>query len=366
MNKYLSADNELSIKTLGKLQQNNQRNIADQSLLCLPHNWMKIANVNKPAKLHPLVFIVSCRHATNPLMNHYIRLLRLKDWAKNAFLFVPVFFAGKLFDLSRLTHLLSGFFAFSLIASTVYIINDYRDMEDDRKHPIKSKRPLAAGKVKPAVAVLITCFAIPCGFLLAFFADETYRFIAILAVYFIINIMYSLGLKNISILDIIIIASGFVLRVKGGGYIANVDVSPWLTLMVLLLALFMAIGKRRDDILLKLQTGLDMRRSIKGYNLDFLNTMLGLLSAIIIVTYIMYTLSPKTYERLQNYHLYYTSIFVIAGLMRYLQIILVHNKAGSPTEVLYKDRFIQATLLLWIASFYVILYLKNITIFEVV
>lgn len=322
--------------------------------------------MHKPAKLHPLDFIVSCRLAINPLMNYYIKLLRIKDWAKNAFLFLPVFFAGKFFDLSRIEHLLAGFFAFSLIASTVYIINDYRDMEDDRKHPVKSKRPLASGKVKPGIAVLITCIAVPLGFLLAVFADESYRFISILAIYFVINILYSLGLKNISILDIMIIAVGFVLRIKGGGYIAGVDVSPWLTLMVLLLALFMAIGKRRDDILLKLQTGQDMRKSIKGYNLDFLNTMLGLLSAIIIVTYIMYTLSPKTYERLQNYHLFYTSIFVIAGLMRYLQIILVHNKAGSPTEILYKDRFIQATLLLWIASFYAILYLKNTTIFNTI
>ncbi|MEJ7769033.1 MAG: decaprenyl-phosphate phosphoribosyltransferase [Chitinophagaceae bacterium] len=297
-------------------------------------------------------------------MKYYIKLLRPKDWAKNAFLFLPVFFAGKLFDLPRLELLIAGFFAFSLLASTVYILNDYRDMEDDQKHPVKSKRPLAAGQVKPGIAVIIACFTMTVGFLLAFLADDSYRFLAVLAAYFILNIGYSLGLKNISILDVMIIAIGFVLRIKGGGYIADVDVSPWLTLMVLLLSLFMAIGKRRDDILLKLQTGTDMRKSIKGYNLDFLNTMLGLFSAIIIVTYIMYTLSPKTYERLQNYHLFYTSFFVIAGLMRYLQIVLVHNKAGSPTEILYKDRFIQVTLLLWVGSFYVILYLLNTTIFS--
>jgi hypothetical protein len=131
--------------------------------------------------------------------------------------------------------------------------------------------------------------------------------------------------------------------------------------MVFLLSLFMAIAKRRDDILLKIETGADMRKSIKGYNLDFLNTMLGLFSAIIIVTYIMYCVSPFTIERLGTYQLYYTSIFVIAGLMRYLQLTLVQNKAGSPTEILYKDRFIQVTLLLWIASFYMIVYLKELT-----
>jgi decaprenyl-phosphate phosphoribosyltransferase len=297
-------------------------------------------------------------------MKYYIKLVRPKDWAKNAFLFIPLFFAGQLFDFSRIEHLIAGFFAFSFVASTVYILNDYRDMDDDRKHPVKSKRPLAAGLVKPGAALAIASVLLITGFILAWFADSTHYFVIVLAAYFLLNLGYSLGLKNISILDIMIIAAGFVFRIKGGGYIAQVDVSPWLTLMVLLLSLFMAIGKRRDDIMLKLETGTDMRKSIKGYNLEFLNTMLGLFSAIIIVTYIMYTLSPKTFERLQNYHLYYTSVFVIAGLMRYLQIILVQNKAGSPTDILYKDRFIQFTIAGWIASFYVILYVHRFIDFK--
>lgn len=291
-----------------------------------------------------------------------IKLLRPKDWAKNAFLFLPVFFAGDLFDFHRLQLLLLGFIAFSFTASTVYILNDYRDREDDRKHPVKSKRPLAAGKVKPGTALAIAAVLLLAAFTLAVAGVGNTRFILILAVYFGLNLGYSLGLKNISVLDILIIAIGFVLRLKAGGYIANVEVSPWLTLMVLLLSLFMAIAKRRDDILLKLETGTDMRRSVKGYNLDFLNTLLSLFSAVIIVTYIMYTLSPRTYERLQSYHLYYTSIFVIAGLMRYLQLSLVQNKAGSPTELLYKDVFIQLTIVLWMASFYIILYYKKFTL----
>lgn len=294
-------------------------------------------------------------------MTYYIKLLRPKDWAKNAFLFLPVFFAGDLFSLAKLKLLLIGFISFSFTASTIYILNDYRDIEDDRKHPVKSKRPLAAGKVKPGVALLIACILLISAFAIALLNSSNYHFILILAVYFLMNLGYSMGLKNVSILDIMIIAAGFVLRLKAGGYIANVEVSPWLTLMVLLLSLFMAIAKRRDDILLKLETGTDMRRSIKGYNLDFLNTLLSLFSAIITVTYIMYTLSPRTYERLQSFHLYYTSIFVIAGLMRYLQISLVQNKAGSPTELLYKDLFLQSTIVLWMASFYIILYLKKIS-----
>ena len=296
-------------------------------------------------------------------MIHLIKLIRPKDWAKNGFLLVPVFFSAGLFDLTKIEHLIAGFFAFSFVASSVYILNDYRDMEEDRKHPVKSKRPLASGKVKPAVALLIAAILLISGFILAYLSDDSLKFNAILSFYLALNIGYSLGLKNISILDIMIIAAGFVLRLKAGGYIAEVNVSAWLTLMTLLLAMFMAIAKRRDDLMLQVQTGTQMRKSIKGYNLDFLNTMLGLFSAIIIVTYIMYTLSPRTYENLKNYHLYYTSVFVIAGLMRYLQISLVKNEAGSPTEVLYKDRFIQICILLWISSFYVILYLHKFTIF---
>jgi 4-hydroxybenzoate polyprenyltransferase len=297
-------------------------------------------------------------------MPAYLQLLRPKDWAKNLFLFLPLFFGGKLFDLPKITHLWTGFFAFSFVASAVYIINDYRDREDDKKHPKKKFRPLASGKVKPFAALLIACLLPLVGFLMAWLADPHFRFLAILAFYFLINMGYSFGLKNIPILDILIVAIGFSLRVKAGGYIANIDVSVWLNLMVFLLALFMAIAKRRDDILLKTETGADMRKAVKGYNVDFLNTMLAMFSAIIIMTYIMYCVSPVTTQHLGTYHLYYTCIFVVAGLMRYLQITMVQNKAGSPTEILYKDRFIQITILLWIAAFYALLYWQNNSIFK--
>jgi 4-hydroxybenzoate polyprenyltransferase len=297
-------------------------------------------------------------------MPPYIKLLRPKDWAKNLFLFLPVFFGGKLFDIPRLEHLFAAFFAFCFVASTVYIINDCRDIDDDKKHPKKRLRPLASGQVKPAAALIIAAILLIAGFALAYFADSKFRFISILGFYLILNMGYSFGLKNIPILDILIVATGFSLRVKSGGYVANIEVSVWLNLMTLLLALFMAIAKRRDDIILKMETGSDMRKAVKGYNVDFLNTMLAMFSAIIIMTYIMYCVSPVTIERLGTYHLYYTCIFVIAGLMRYLQITLVQNKAGSPTEILYKDRFIQVTLVLWIAGFYALLYWKNNSIFS--
>lgn len=292
----------------------------------------------------------------------YLKLLRPKDWAKNLFLFVPLFFAGKLTDIDGFFDLLLGFLAFSFAASSIYIVNDYRDREDDKKHPEKCKRPLASGAIAPRTGILLAILLILASFAIGWMVKE--KFLFVLAIYFLLNMGYSFGLKNISILDIVIVAIGFVLRIKAGSIISKVPLSEWIVIMVFLLALFMAAGKRRDDILLKLSSGMDMRKSIKGYSLEFLNTLLALICAVIIVAYFMYTMSPDVIKRLGTYRLYYTCLFVMGGIMRYLQIIFVQADSGSPTKILYKDRFIQVTLLLWVASFIVILYIKDIHIFD--
>ena len=291
----------------------------------------------------------------------YLRLLRPKDWAKNLFLYIPLFFSGEIFDISKFAALAGGFIAFCCIASSIYIINDYRDMEDDRKHPQKKNRPLASGKVSPSAALVICGILILLGFGIAW--PEGSRFFWLLSIYFIINLAYSFGLKNIAILDIFIIAIGFNLRIRGGGAIAVVDVTIWMNIMVFLLALFMAIGKRRDDVLLKLSSGIDMRKAVKGYTLDFLNTLLALVSAVMIVAYFMYTVSEKVIEKHNTERLYVTALFVMAGLMRYLQIIYVKSDSGSPTKILYKDRFIQVSILLWMISFYFLIYIKKFPFF---
>lgn len=296
-------------------------------------------------------------------MPDIIKLLRIKDWAKNLFLFIPAFFAGKFFDLRNIELLAGGFMAFSFLASSIYIINDYRDVEDDRKHPTKSKRPLASGKVKKSTGMIVAIMLFVAGTILAYLVDNSGKFLFLLGIYYMLNLGYSFGLKNISIVDIIIVSAGFVLRVKGGAVLGRIDTTEWLIIMTFLLALFMAIGKRRDDVMLKLSTGNDMRKAIKGYTLDYLNILLGLVCAVIIVAYINYTVSGALYKEF-GHRLYYTSLFVIAGIMRYLQIIFVLNNSGSPTDILYRDRFIQITLLLWITSFFVILYFKDLTFFE--
>ncbi|WP_110050645.1 decaprenyl-phosphate phosphoribosyltransferase [Chitinophaga sp. S165] len=293
----------------------------------------------------------------------YLKLLRPSHWAKNLFLYIPLFFAGEIFDLHKVAELLVGFFAFSLTASSIYVINDYKDVEADRLHPVKCKRPIASGAVSKPAALFFFVLCLAIGGVLAYYVKPKFAFVV--GIYFIINLLYSFGLKNISILDILILSAGFVLRVKAGGVAATVAVSEWLMIMVFLLALFMAIAKRRDDVLIKTQSGQDMRKAAKGYNMDFMNVMLALVSAVIIVAYLMYTMAPETMARFGTYRLYYTCLFVIGGLLRYLQITYVENNTGSPTKILYKDRFIQLTILLWVLSFYVIIYLPtNKSFFE--
>ena len=291
----------------------------------------------------------------------YFKLLRPKEWAKNLFLYIPLFFAGEIFNWLKVFHVFEGFIAFCCIASSIYIINDYADKEDDKKHPQKQNRPIASGAVSAGTALTIFAILATAGFFIAYFIST--KFFFLLGLYFSLNIGYSFGLKNIPILDIFIIAIGFALRVRSGGSIAKVDVTIWLNIMIFLLALFMAAGKRRDDVLLKISSGNDMRKAAKGYTLDFLNALLAFISAVMIVAYLMYTISERVIFIHSTKRLYVTSLFVMAGIMRYLQIIYVNVDSGSPTKILYKDRFIQIALLLWMISFYVIIYTKNIPFF---
>lgn len=296
-------------------------------------------------------------------MKNYIKLLRPKHWAKNLFLFVPLFFAGKFFELDKIVLLIGGFLAFSFLASSIYIINDYRDIEDDKKHPEKRHRPLAAGTVNKTFSLVLSILLTLSGLTLAYLVDTSGKFLFIAGIYYVLNMLYSFGLKNIAIIDILILATGFVLRVKGGAELAGVNTTEWFIIMTFLLALFMALAKRRDDVMLKLNTGAEMRKSMKGYSLEFLNTLLALFSAILIVSYINFTVTPAAHVK-YGFRLFYTSLFVIAALMRYLQITFIHNKAGSPTDVLYRDRFIQITLALWAVSFFVVLYMRDLTFFK--
>ena len=287
-------------------------------------------------------------------MRAVIQLIRLRHWVKNLFLFIPSFFAGHLFKTEELLMVGIGALAFSLVASGVYVINDYRDRSVDRLHPTKKFRPIASGEIGTVSAWVLIVLLVSAGFFIA--ASLEIVFFYILLSYFVMNIGYSFGLKNIPIVDLFIVSLGFLLRIYGGGVIADLPISHWLSIMILLLALFLIIAKRRDDILINAKNGCIIRKSTQTYNLDFINSCITLLSAVVIVAYIMYTVSPEVTERFSSEYLFVTTIFVIAGIMRYLQIIFVENRSGSPTRIFIRDKFILATIAGWILSFYLIIY----------
>lgn len=287
-------------------------------------------------------------------MKPIIRLLRIKQWVKNLFLFVPTFFAGNIFNVSELVQLLAGAAAFSLAASGIYIMNDYKDRHLDRLHPRKRLRPIASGEVDEKSALVLMVLLLVGGLVWSFLINI--YFFYFLLTYVLLNIGYSLGLKNIAILDLFIVAFGFLLRIYSGGVIVDVPVTDWLAVMILLLSLFLVTAKRRDDLIIKSETGEFVRKASRSYNLEFINSCLTLLSAVIIVAYIMYTVSNEVVERFRSSHLFMTTIFVIAGIMRYLQITFVEQDSGNPTSILYKDKFILVTIAGWILSFYLIIY----------
>jgi len=240
------------------------------------------------------------------------------------------------------------------MASSIYIFNDYKDIDEDKAHPDKKYRPLAAGEIQ-AKPALILMFALALISLL-FSYLLTPQLCYILLVYLIMNLAYSIWLKRIAVLDVSIIGIGFILRIWSGAVVADLPMTKWIVLMTFLLALFLGIAKRRSDLILTDQD-LSVRKSIDGYNLEFVHVSLAFFAAVTVVSYIMYTVSPEVELRFGNENIYLTSFFVIIGLLRYFQIALVEKNSGSPTLVLFKDHFIQLTILGWIATFVVLLYI---------
>jgi decaprenyl-phosphate phosphoribosyltransferase len=284
-----------------------------------------------------------------------VSLLRVHQWLKNGFILAPAFFGGILFPFTDFPlELVAGFFAFSFAASAIYILNDLCDVESDRLHPVKSKRPIPSGKVSINTARVLMMALGVASLGIAWYLNQT--FLMLICAYIAINIAYSFGLKKVAILDIIMVSSGFILRVVAGGILASVVVSHWLFIMTALLALFLAIAKRRDDLVLTESTGTQLRKANEGYNLEYVNIVMGMMSAVIIVSYILYITSPEISQRFHGKPLYVSTIFVFAGLLRYLQITLVHKKSGSPTQVLMRDVFTQICIALWVAYFALMIY----------
>lgn len=288
----------------------------------------------------------------------YVNLIRPRQWVKNVFVFLPLFFSGNLLNLRCWEEALTAFAAFSLMASAVYCFNDVADSYTDSRHPRKNARPVASGRVAVGGALFAggLLAVLSLGVLAFLLPRASGSAFVIAGAYLAMNIAYSFGLKRYGIVDVMVIATGFVLRVCLGGVVCGIWVSPWIVCLTFLLALLMAFGKRRDDVLISERSGQPARRNVAGYNVAYLNQVLGLLGSITMVCYIIYTLQPDVEARFGCEYVYVTSVFVLAGILRYLQLALVDENSGSPTEVLYKDRFVQMCLLLWVCSFIIIIY----------
>jgi 4-hydroxybenzoate polyprenyltransferase len=293
-------------------------------------------------------------------LSPYWKLARTSQYIKNAFIFLPLFFGHKLNEWHAFINVSAAALSFCLAASSVYVVNDFADLAEDRNHPVKRLRPLASGALGRFQALFFLAFLLTGSAVTALMLENT-GFLVILLSYLMLNMAYCFYLKHIAIVDIICIAVGFVLRVLAGGIVADVPISHWIITLTFLLALFLAFAKRRDDCFLS-SNGNAVRRCIGGYNLEYISTSMAVMASVIIVSYILYTVSPETTQKHGTENLYITTVWVIIGLLRYMQLVFVMGQAGSPTQVVLRDNFLQIIIFLWLLTFYLLFDSKQLNI----
>ena len=289
------------------------------------------------------------------MLKALIKAMRPRQWTKNGFLFFALIFDKQLFSPAPFLRTLEGFFLFCLISCAVYLFNDITDMEADRQHPEKKHRPIASGRLPVRVAMttamLLVAIALPLGFLLA------PAFALIMAVYFVINLLYSRWLKHVPILDVLIVSTGFVLRVAAGVALITVErFSPWLYMITILFSLYIGLGKRRAEMELLAHAAGSHRKVLDGYTIPLLDQYITIVSGTTIVAYSLYTFSAPNLP--ENHSMMLTIPFVVYGIFRYLQLIQTGHAAGAPDEVALKDRPLQITVLLWCLAVIAVFYLS--------
>lgn len=292
-------------------------------------------------------------------MKDILRLIRPKQWLKNVFVLLPVFFGGSLLNAHDVYAGIITFIGFSFAASSVYCFNDLIDRDSDRRHAVKCLRPVASGaiSVRQAYGLMVMMLVLSVLVLFLFLPSEN-RLPVLMVVlgYYVLNLAYCAELKKHAIVDVCIIAFGFVLRLLAGGQATDIVLSNWIVLMTFLITLFMSFAKRRDDVLRMNETGEAPRKNTIRYNLTFINQAITITASVTLVCYIMYTVSPDVQAQWNTPYLYLTSVFVILGLLRYIQITVVDEQSGDPTRIMLNDRFIQIDVLLWALSFLIIIY----------
>lgn len=282
------------------------------------------------------------------------RSMRPHQWAKNLFVLAPLVFGQELDERASIARALLAFAAFCAASSGVYLVNDVRDREEDRRHPLKRRRPIAAGVVPVALAVAaaVGLFAVAavCG------AALGWGVLGVLAAYTLLNLLYSAGLKHVVILDVMILALGFVLRVIAGGLAIEVEVSSWLLLCTIFLALFLAFSKRRHEIVLLAEEAAGQRRVLDHYSPAFLDQMINVVTASSVVSYALYAISPETAARFHSRWLVYTVPLVLFGIFRYLYLVYQKPEERNPTEAILKDPPFLINMALWAAAVVWIVY----------
>lgn len=283
------------------------------------------------------------------LINGLIRSLRPEQWTKNLVVFGALVFSKNFTDIQMIETTVLMFGLFCLVSSSIYLFNDIMDYANDRMHPRKCKRPIASGLLPRSTAFTIAAILIAVSFVVSYLVMNWWTFM-ILVVYTVLNVLYSVALKNIVILDVMTIAAGFVLRAIGGGLAIEVPISSWLVVCTILLALFLGFGKRRHELSSLSNTAVEHRRSLAHYSTYFLDQMISVVTASVVVAYTFYTLSPEVEEKLGVEHLEISVPFVLYGVFRYLYLIHKKDEGGSPSRLLVTDLPMLIDVLLWLAT----------------
>ena len=285
-----------------------------------------------------------------------LQSMRPAQWTKNLFVFAALVFAQKFFSAPLLLKSSAAVLVFCLVSGGLYIFNDLRDREEDRAHPKKSQRPIARGDISSSAALAAFVVLTGGSLVAAFFLSWNF-FIAV-AVYFFLQLAYSLKLKQVVILDIFVIAAGFVIRVVSGGLVIDVPISSWLLICTTLLALFLAMSKRRHELVLLEDRATDHRPILKEYSPYLLDQMIAVVTASTLIAYCLYTISAETVQKFGTGHLVWTSGFVLYGIFRYLYLVHQKGKGGSPEELVLQDKPLLLNIVLWIGAVIIIIYLK--------
>ncbi|MBQ6505413.1 MAG: decaprenyl-phosphate phosphoribosyltransferase [Flexilinea sp.] len=288
------------------------------------------------------------------LASPYIHQMRPRQYAKNAFIFAPLFFDRQLFNPRSLLLTILGFIILCILSSGVYVLNDLVDVESDRNHPQKKYRPIASGKISIRSAKIFCVILFAAAFTGAFFLNKSFFLLCVLMV--LINIAYSFKLKHIPLIDIITIGILFLIRVYSGSVLIRVNIfSPWLYIVTFMLALYLGFGKRRAELASLQGAENNTRPVLDGYTVPFLDQLISIISAVIIMSYALYTFSGPAIP--SNNRMLLTIPFVVYGIFRYLYLIQVKHQGGAPEEVLFSDRWLQGTIVLYAISVIFALYL---------